>query len=76
MITIRCICTDKAQMRILRFSYLLQEKSCSKWGMVRLHSSFFRAENAQIIILFLKYQGKVLQEEREDKKHEYDCFNG
>ena len=52
MITIRCICTDKAQMRILRFSYLLQEKSCSKWGMVRLHSSFFRAENAQIIILF------------------------
>ena len=44
--------------------------------MVRLHSSFFRAENAQIIILFLKYQGKVLQEEREDKKHEYDCFMG
>ena len=24
----------------------------ASWGMVRLHSSFFRAENAQIIILF------------------------
>ena len=34
------------------FLFILQEKSCSKWGMVRLHSSFFRAENAQIIILF------------------------
>ena len=50
MITIGCICTDKAQMRILRFSYfILQERSCSKWGMVRLHSSFFRAMTAHLL---------------------------
>ena len=27
MITIRCICTDKAQMRILRFSYLYYRRN-------------------------------------------------
>ena len=40
-------------MRILRFSYLYYRRNpVASGGMVRLHSSFFRAENAQIIILF------------------------
>ena len=57
----RVIWNDNDQMYMYRqspnanteiFLFILQEKSCSKWGMVRLHSSLFRAENAQIIILF------------------------
>ena len=53
MITIRCICTDKAQMRILRFSYLYYRRNpvaSGEWFESIPH--FFRAENAQIIILF------------------------
>ena len=58
----RVIWNDNDQMYMYRqspnanteiFLFILQEKSCSKWGMVRLHSSFFCAENAQIIIAFV-----------------------
>ena len=35
----------------------------------------FFVQKMHRLLSCLKYRGKVLQEEREDKKHEYDCFN-
>ena len=76
MITIRCICTDKAQMRILRFSYLYYRRNPvanEEWFESIPH---FFVQKMHRLLSCLRYQGKVLQEERKDKKHEYDCFNG
>ncbi len=76
MITIRCICTDKAQMRILRFSYLYYRRNpvaSEEWFESIPH---FFVQKMHRLLSCLRYQGKVLQEERKDKKHEYDCFNG
>ena len=36
----------------------------------------FFVQKMHRLLSCLKYQGRVLQEEREDKKNEYDCFNG
>ena len=76
MITIRCICTDKAQMRILRFSYLYYRRNPVASGEWFESIPHFFVQKMHRLLSCLKYQGKVLQEERKDKKHEYDCFNG
>ena len=76
MITIRCICTDKAQMRILRFSYLYYRRNPVASGEWFDSIPHFFVQKMHRLLSCLKYQGRVLQEEREDKKNEYDCFNG
>ena len=76
MITIRCICTDKAQMWILRFSYLYYRRNPVASGEWFDSIPHFFVQKMHRLLSCLKYQGRVLQEEREDKKNEYDCFNG
>ena len=73
---IRCICTDKAQMRILRFSYLYYRRNPVASGEWFDSIPHFFVQKMHRLLSCLKYQGRVLQEEREDKKNEYDCFNG
>ena len=67
MITIRCICTDKAQMRILRFSYLYYRRNPVASGEWFDSIPHFFVQKMHRLLSCLKYQGKVLQEEREDK---------
>ena len=63
MITIRCICTDKAQMRILRFSYLYYRRNPVASGEWFDSIPHFFVQKMHKLLSSLKYQGKVLQEE-------------
>ena len=74
MITIRCICTDKAQMRILRFSYLYYRRNPVASGEWFDSIPHFFVQKMHRLLSCLKYQGKVLQEEREDKIYEKILF--
>ena len=51
-------------------------KSCPILSLPIQSIPHFFVQKMHRLLSCLKYQGKVLQEEREDKKHEYDCFNG
>ena len=66
----------QAQMRILRFSYLYYRRNPVASGEWFDSIPHFFVQKMHRLLSCLKYQGRVLQEEREDKKKEYDCFNG
>lgn len=73
----RKIKEKRMQSYVLRARKMVQEGK-NKEGAEMLSEGIphFFVQKMHRLLSCLKYQGRVLQEEREDKKNEYDCFNG